>query len=70
MEKCDMEMKLWGSVTVWEKWQIVIPKEIRDLLNIKPWDSLVAMSKWWMAVWFVKNENIQEMMAYIQEEMK
>jgi AbrB family looped-hinge helix DNA binding protein len=64
-----MEMKLRGSVTVWEKWQIVIPKEVRDLLNIKPWDTLVTLSKWHAAIWLVKNENMQDVMAYIQEEM-
>lgn len=65
-----MQMKLRGSVTVWEKGQIVIPKEVRDLLNIKPGDTLVTISKWNAAIWFVKNENMQDVMAYIQEEMK
>ena len=70
MEKCDLTMKLRGSVTVWEKWQIVIPKEVRELLDIKPWDTLVTISKWWIAVWFIKNENIKDVMYYIEDEMK
>lgn len=66
----DCGMKIWWTVTVWPKWQIVIPKEVRDLLQIWPWDSLVAISKWKMAVGFVKNWDMQKMIEYIQQEIK
>ena len=67
---CDMSMKMWGNVTVGPKGQIVIPKEVRDLLDIHPWDSLVTISKWNIAVWFIKNGDMQSIMEYMQEEMK
>lgn len=71
MKKCEhMSLKIWWSVTVWPKWQIVIPKEVRDILEISPWDTLVTISKWSIAVWFVKNWDMQKMMEYMQEEMK
>ena len=71
MEQCeDMKMKIWWNVTIWPKWQIVIPKEVRDLLGIKPWDSLVTISKWSIAVGFIKNWDIQNVLEYMKEEMK
>lgn len=63
-------MKMWGTVTVGPKGQIVIPKEVRDLLDINPWDSLVTISKWDVAVGFIKNSDMQSIMDYMQEEMK
>ncbi len=65
-----MSMKMWGNVTVGPKGQIVIPKEVRDLLDIHPWDSLVTISKWDVAVGFIKNGDMQSIMEYMQEEMK
>ncbi len=67
---CDLSMKLWGSVTVWPKGQIVIPKEVRDLLGISPWDTLITMTKWSVAVGFIKNEDMQAVMEYMQDEIK
>lgn len=63
------DVKLSGNVTVWPKWQIVIPKDVREQLNIQTGDSLVVVVKWWIAIWLIKNEDIQKMMEYIKSEM-
>jgi AbrB family looped-hinge helix DNA binding protein len=65
-EKC--KMKLHGTTTVWPKWQIVIPKEVRDILNISPWDSVALITKDDKAVAIIKNENIQELFEYMKSE--
>ena len=39
-----LEGKYLGSVKVGPKGQIVIPKEVRELFNIKPGDSLILLA--------------------------
>jgi len=70
MHKCkDLSMKMWWSLKVWPKWQVVIPKEIRDLIGIKPWDTLVALTKGDTWFGFVKNEDFFAMMEYMKDEI-
>ena len=63
-EKCCV-MKLYWVVTIWAKWQIVIPKEIREKLSIWPRDTMVVLLKDDKYVWLVKNEDINEIMEYV-----
>jgi len=35
---------IWGSVTVSDRGQIVIPKEARDMFSLQPGDTLVLMA--------------------------
>lgn len=44
MEK-EQNNAYMGSVTVGEKGQIVIPKPVRDMLGIKPGDTLLILAK-------------------------
>lgn len=62
------KMKLHWTTTVWPKWQIVIPKEVRDILSISPWDSVALITKDDKAVAIIKNENIQELFEYMKSE--
>lgn len=47
MKRGNMEIKkgkhIFGTVKVGEKGQIVIPKEARDIFNIKPGDDLLVV---------------------------
>jgi len=63
-----IDLKVVATTTVWPKWQIVIPKEIRDTLNINPWDNMVVLMKNWKYIGLVKNENIWDLMKYITSE--
>lgn len=65
-EKCPIDMKIMWFWSVGPKWQIVIPKEIRTLLNVEPGDNLVFLVKDWKYMWLVKNEDVQELMAHIK----
>ena len=67
-KSCPHDMKIWGNVTVGSKWQIVIPKEVRDLIWIWPKDNLVVITKGNTVVWFMKNDNIEHLLNYIQHE--
>lgn len=68
MLKKLINLKVVWTTTVWPKWQIVIPKEIRDTLDIKTWDSMVVLMKDWKYIGLVKNDNIWDLMKYITSE--
>ena len=42
---CAHDMRIWGNVTVGPKGQVVIPKDVRDLLGITSKDNLVVITK-------------------------
>ena len=63
-------LKLCWVVTIWPKWQIVIPKDIRDIMNIKTWDKLAIVVKDGKYLWLIKNEDIQEIKDYIEYEQQ
>lgn len=62
-------VKMFGIARVWEKGQIVIPKEVRAELNINPGDSMLVMTKHGKAIALIKQEDLQSFVAYIQEEL-
>ena len=63
-------VKLYNTTTVWPKWQIVIPKEVRDLLNLEPWDSLAVLTQENRFIGLVRNQDINELMEYIKTSKK
>ena len=68
MLKKLINLKIVATTSVWPKWQIVIPKEIRDKLDIKPWDNMVVLIKDNKYIGLVKNDNIWELIKYITSE--
>ncbi|OIP53254.1 hypothetical protein AUK10_02570 [Candidatus Gracilibacteria bacterium CG2_30_37_12] len=65
---CDV--KMYGSVTVGTKGQVVIPKEIRDDLSINPGDILMILTKHGKAIGMIKADDMPAFMEYMQQEMK
>lgn len=70
MDNKHCNMKLYWIVTVWPKWQIVIPKELREKLNLETWSSLAVILKDDKYMWFVKNEDMGAIMKYLESENK
>jgi len=69
MSECsNFNIKLQWKVTIWTKWQIVIPNEVRKLLNLNPWDDLAIFTKNDIAIWLVKSDDIDQVMAYMKWE--
>ena len=64
----DCGVKMHGSVTVGTKWQIVIPKDVRDMLEITEGDTLMTMTKYGKFVWFIKAEDMEEFIALLKSE--
>ncbi len=52
--------KFIGISKVGEKGQIVIPKEVRDMFDIKPGDSIIVLCDKKKGIALVKSETIEE----------
>lgn len=66
---CDKHsLKILGVVTVGAKWQIVIPKEIRDTLHIVPGKKFIALLKDDKYLWFVNHEDMEDLKNYIDNQ--
>ncbi|HOP11816.1 MAG TPA: AbrB/MazE/SpoVT family DNA-binding domain-containing protein [Oscillospiraceae bacterium] len=50
---------VFGTVKVGEKGQIVIPKEARDVFNIKPGDMLLVLGDEQQGIGIVKSDVLQ-----------
>ena len=66
----DLKVKMHGKVTVWPKSQVVIPKDVRDLLHIVPGDDLMIISKWDVAIGMIKSDDIQNFLKYVNSELQ
>ena len=64
----DCWVKMHGSVTVGTKGQIVIPKDVRDILGIGEWDTLMSMTKYGKFVGFIKAEDMEDFIELLRSE--
>lgn len=67
MKKHSCDMKLYWTTNIWPKWQIVIPKEIRDRLDLKTGDSLSVLLKWDKFIGLIRNNDLMELMEFIKQ---
>ena len=65
-----MKNKFVGIAKVGEKGQIVIPKQARDMFNIKPGDSLVILCDKDKGIAILKSEVLEDNIDKIVEEGK
>lgn len=63
-------IKMHTTVTVGSKGQIVIPQDVREMLAITPWTSLMVITKDGKAIGMIKTDDMAEFMNYIESEMK
>ncbi|MDP2091207.1 MAG: AbrB/MazE/SpoVT family DNA-binding domain-containing protein [Candidatus Gracilibacteria bacterium] len=68
MNKIKCNMKLFGIVTVGPKGQIVIPKDLREKIGLSSGSTLAIMLKDDKYIGLVKNEDMGEIMKYIESE--
>ena len=61
---------LFGLVKVGAKGQIVIPKEARDIFNIKPGDNLMVLGDEGQGLAIMKNEDFMKIAQKILEAEK
>lgn len=65
-DNCEAKIDIFGWVTVWPKGQIVIPKDIRNQLNIQPWDKLISLIVHGKYLGLIRNEDMQELSKNIK----
>ncbi len=65
-----MKNKFVGIAKVGEKGQIVIPKEARDMFNIKPGDTVVVLCDKKKGMAILKSETFEDAMDKIMPEVK
>ncbi len=66
--KASIGVKMHGSVTVGTKGQIVIPKDVRDMLEITEGNTLMTMTKYGKFVGFIKAEDMEEFIDLLRTE--
>lgn len=64
------DFKMYGSVVVGSKGQIVIPKDVREELGIETGDSLIVVVKHGKAIGMIKSDDLDEFMQFMQREME
>ncbi len=64
------EIKNYGMATLGERGQIVIPKEIRDKMGIKPGDKFLVFSRADALISFIKPENFDKLIDKFVNQLK
>jgi AbrB family looped-hinge helix DNA binding protein len=62
--------KLFGTVTVGERGQVVIPAQVRKLYAIKSGDKLVVFSKAGQPICFVPAEHFNDFLTHMSKMLK
>jgi AbrB family looped-hinge helix DNA binding protein len=65
----NLDLKLCSTVTIWPKGQIVIPKEVRETMNLNQWDSLVLFLKSGKFIWLLRNDDLDEITNFIEAQL-
>jgi AbrB family looped-hinge helix DNA binding protein len=59
------KMKIEGTASIGSKWQIVIPKNVREKFDLKVWSDLVILSSSFATI-LIKSENLKEMLSHFE----
>lgn len=66
--KSNCTLRMCGTANIWTKGQVVIPKEIRDILWLNSWDSVSFILKDEKMLWILPNTSIDCLLEYIESE--
>ena len=53
-------LKIEWTANIWMKWQIVIPKQVRNKFKLNTWDDLVVLS-WNFWIMLIKSTDLKDM---------
>lgn len=63
-----IDIKIYWIAKIWQKWQVVIPKNIRDIVWLNYSDEVVFLLKDWKFIWIIKNNDLDDMINYAKSE--
>lgn len=63
-------IQIFWNVVVGAKGQIVIPSEVRKMIDLNPGDSMIVTVKHGKAIWLVKSSDLESFVEMMQEELK
>lgn len=66
----DYQLIMQGTVSVWAKGQIVIPKKVRTRLHIEEGNELIVFTRWDTAIWLIKSSDIALLRTYLDTELE
>ena len=61
-------VKICWTVSVWPKWQVVIPKEVRDIVGIQSGDKVVILLRNNRFIWILKADDLTNLLDYAKYE--
>lgn len=67
-KECKPTFRLCGTANIGTKWQVVIPKQARDLIWISPGDSVSFVVKDNELIGIMPNSSIDSLMKYVLRE--
>lgn len=62
-------IQIFGNVVVGAKGQIVIPNEVRKMIDLNPGDSMIVTVKHGKAIWLIKSTDLESFVSMMQEEL-
>lgn len=66
MKTVHPKIKIEGSASVGTKWQIVIPKNVREKFELNSWNDLVVLSSD-NTIMLIKSEDLKDMMKCFED---
>ncbi|AHB41752.1 hypothetical protein P148_SR1C00001G0966 [candidate division SR1 bacterium RAAC1_SR1_1] len=62
-------IQIFGNVVVGAKGQIVIPNEVRKMIDLNPGDSMIVTVKHGKAIGLIKSTDLESFVSMMQEEL-
>ena len=60
------ELKIEGTASIGSKGQIVIPKQVREKFDLKPWSDVIVLSVLHATI-LIKSENLTKMLSHFEK---
>ncbi|MFA6447560.1 MAG: AbrB/MazE/SpoVT family DNA-binding domain-containing protein [Patescibacteria group bacterium] len=70
VKKTELEKPCFATTTIGERGQVVIPKEIRDLLELKVGDRFIVLATHKHGMALIPMEHAKEFMTHLKQQME
>lgn len=63
-----IDIKIYWIAQIWQKRQVVIPKNIRDIIWLHSWDEVMFLLRDWKFIWIIKHNDLDNIINYAKSE--